>query len=198
MTDVEINSVARLLAVRIGKKLNKKEVSNRLIDLFYAYLSNKEQYKTVNINGHFSLKTKLDDTGDFIILVIDDSVTKIAGAVTLENWPSFSRVRSPFKTPHSMFDPAYAGKGLATLVYTWLLKSGLCLISGEFQTQGANRLWAKLASNWPWFLIKQEASSYSYLGQEVSKGVALSRKSRIVLLGKGWTLDKFKAKAKIK
>ena len=43
--------------------------------------------------------------------------------------------------PHSKYGRMYQRRGLATAVYRWALESGMCLITGARQSEGAHALW---------------------------------------------------------
>lgn len=110
---------------------------------------------------------------------------------------------SAIVTPHARFLPKAQGKGYASSVYTWALSSGMCFISAGEQSTGANMLWLKLGKVWPWFLIREEFLSHGVFSYE-GRGEHLTRKqlneeeTRLVLLGKGWTLEKFASAISLK
>lgn len=104
--------------------------------------------------------------------------------------------RSPIVSPHAKFLPEAQGKGYATSVYTWALNSGMCFISAGEQSRAANMLWLKLGKARQWFLIRQEflsngIFSYEGHGENLTRRELNDEDTRIVLLGKGWTLEKF-------
>ena len=97
--------------------------------------------------------------------------------------------------PHSVLLPEYRGRGLMRRLYQQVLNEGYCFISGERHSYSANRLWQSLAKTNPWFLVKQlNPDTLKFLGQDINPKVAQRKDVRIVLLGKGWSVEKFMRK----
>ncbi|MOA40680.1 hypothetical protein D3C78_1625770 [compost metagenome] len=95
------------------------------------------------------------------------------------------------RAPHSKYAEPYQGMGLATAVYRWGLDAGLCIISGARQSAGAHRLWMRLARDYELGYVGVRRKQLSYLGTSVRPGVLEDLHTRMILLGKGWSLGDY-------
>jgi hypothetical protein len=69
----------------------------------------------------------------------------------------------------------------------------LCLLTGARQSPAAHALWRKLAEDYPLGHVDLRNKTLTYLGSEVSPQVLGELHTRMLLLGRGWTLGKFTA-----
>jgi GNAT superfamily N-acetyltransferase len=102
------------------------------------------------------------------------------------------------RAPHSQYDPAYQRRGLATAVYRWALCSGICLMSGARQSPGANALWQSLANRYEAGFVDLREKVLTYLGPEIDDATLGALHTRMLLLGNGWTLERFKREAQMR
>lgn len=102
------------------------------------------------------------------------------------------------RAPHSQYDPAYQRRGLATAVYRWALGSGICLMSGARQSPGANALWQSLANRHEAGFVDLREKVLTYLGTEIDEATLGALHTRMLLLGNGWTLERFKREAQMR
>lgn len=97
------------------------------------------------------------------------------------------------RAPHSKYAAAYQGRGIATAVYEWGLGSGFCLISGARQSEGAYALWRALGRRHCLGFVAIRDKRMHYLGAEVEPAVREDLHTRMILLGKGWSLRRLRA-----
>jgi len=178
------------------------QVSEKVLELTLELLTEQLREKSLTLKKVKSIDgiivyRRVDPVFDQYILVRDDNVI---GRVELE-----PTQHSFLKTPHSMILAPYRGKGLIYKVYDFLLSSGICMGSGESQSKSANILWSKLAKKYPWFLVNVKGSSdfigfgsIEFIGQSAPKSVLNKTITRIILLGRGWDLEKFRKKTGMK
>lgn len=106
------------------------------------------------------------------------------------------RTRSPkLLTPHATFSEAAQGKGYASSIYTWALSQGLCFLSSGTQSKAANVLWSKLGRTHPWFLVAKKLNqplAFMGDGAGIPRHTLNSYDTRLVMLGKGWSVEKFR------
>ncbi|MNQ93211.1 hypothetical protein D3C85_1086670 [compost metagenome] len=76
-------------------------------------------------------------------------------------------------------------------MYRWGLDAGLCIISGARQSTGAHRLWMGLARDYELGYVDLRRKQLSYLGKAVPAGVLEDLHTRMILLGRGWTLEDY-------
>lgn len=95
------------------------------------------------------------------------------------------------RAPHSSFAEAYQRRGLASTLYRWGLGAGLCLISGARQSPAAHALWHALARNHELGCVRLRDKTLTYLGTSLPPDVLNDLHTRLLLLGKGWTLARF-------
>ncbi|WP_018308662.1 hypothetical protein [Cupriavidus sp. UYPR2.512] len=120
---------------------------------------------------------------------------RLAGYAVFNRLIEVGRRADPWvRAPHTKFAPAYQRRGLARAPYRWALDGGLCLLSGARQSAGANALWQALAADYPMGYVDLRHKTLSWLGQAVDAPVREGLHTRMLLLGRGWTLDAFMAR----
>ncbi|MDM0072877.1 N-acetyltransferase [Variovorax sp. J2P1-59] len=132
--------------------------------------------------------------GEFYVYVEDIRRRQLAGYTVFNRLIEVPRRTDRYvRAPHSKYDPSYQRRGLATAIYRWGLDAGLCLLTGARQSPGAHALWHSLALNYQLGYVDLRDKTLTYLGPEVSAQVLGELPTRMLLLGKGWTLAKFSA-----
>ncbi|QDH83593.1 hypothetical protein [Achromobacter phage Motura] len=102
-------------------------------------------------------------------------------------------------TPHVLIAKTEQGKGLAYSIYAYFLEKGMVFMAGETQSQGASGLWAKLGQKYPQFIVHHAMNGdLTYLGESVDPKVMKKDETRIIMLGKGQTMQKVAKKTKMK
>lgn len=92
------------------------------------------------------------------------------------------------RAPHSKYASPYQRQGLASAIYRSYLDAGHCLITGARQSAGAHALWEALARNYERGYVDLRSKTLCYLGPEVPESVLSDLHTRMVLLGRGWTI----------
>lgn len=127
--------------------------------------------------------------GEYYVYVVDVQRDRVAGYTVFNRLIEVGRRADPYaRAPHSKYALAYQGMGLATAVYRWGLDAGLCIFSGARQSTGAHRLWMGLARHYELGYVDLRHKQLRYLGREVARSVQEDLHTRMVLLGRGWTL----------
>lgn len=127
--------------------------------------------------------------GEYYVYVVDVQRDRVAGYTVFNRLIEVGRRADPYvRAPHSKYAPAYQGMGLATAVYRWGLDAGLCILSGARQSTGAHRLWMGLARHYELGFVDLRNKQLRYLGREVTPAVREDLHTRMILLGRGWTL----------
>lgn len=122
----------------------------------------------------------------------DDRLIVYKGKVVGSYSNSFEDFDEKIVNPHSQLLPEHRGKGVMKRMYQQILNEGYCFISGKRHSTSANMLWAALARSNPWFAVdRSNLSHLVFLGQDISPRTAQREDVRLVLLGKGWTVEKF-------
>lgn len=130
--------------------------------------------------------------GEFYVYVEDVRRQCLAGYTVFNRLIEVDRKADRHvRAPHSSYAEAYQGRGLASAIYRWGLDAGLCLISGARQSPGAHALWRSLAREHELGCVRLQDKTLTYLGREVSPDVMNDLHTRMLLLGKGWTLERF-------
>jgi hypothetical protein len=93
--------------------------------------------------------------------------------------------------PHSKYGRMYQRRGLATAVYRWALGSGMCLITGARQSEGAHALWRALAASHALGYVELKDKALCCLGPEIARERLQDFHTRMVLLGAGWDMERF-------
>jgi len=132
--------------------------------------------------------------GEFYVYVEDVRRQQLAGYTVFNRLIEVHRRADRYmRAPHSKYDPRYQRRGLATAVYRWGLDAGLCLLTGARQSPAAHALWHKLAAHYELGWVDLRDKTLTYLGREISPQVLGELHTRMLLLGRGWTLGKFTA-----
>jgi len=130
--------------------------------------------------------------GEYYVYVVDARRGRLAGYTVFNRLIEVGRRADPYvRAPHSKYAEPYQGMGLATAVYRWGLDAGLCIISGARQSAGAHRLWMRLARDYELGYVGVRRKQLSYLGTSVRPGVLEDLHTRMILLGKGWSLGDY-------
>ena len=130
--------------------------------------------------------------GEYYVYVVDLQRDRVAGYTVFNRLIEVGRRADPYvRAPHSKYAEPYQGMGLATAVYRWGLDAGLCIMSGARQSTGAHRLWMRLARDYELGYVDLRRKRLSYLGRQVPETVLQDLHTRMVLLGRGWTLPDY-------
>lgn len=133
--------------------------------------------------------------GEYYVYVEDVMQRRLAGYTVFNRLIEVGRRADPWvRAPHTKFAPAYQRRGLARALYRWALDGGLCLLSGARQSAGANALWQALAADYPMGYVDLRHKTLTWLGRDVGAQVRDCLHTRMLLLGRGWTLDAFMAR----
>lgn len=97
------------------------------------------------------------------------------------------------RAPHSKYAPAYQGRGIATAVYEWALGQGICLVSGARQSVGAHALWRALGRRHALGYVAIQGKRMHDLGIEPAPALREDLNTRLILLGRGWSLERLRA-----
>lgn len=132
--------------------------------------------------------------GEHYIYVQDMQRACLAGYTVLNRLIELTRRADPvLRAPHSKYAAAYQRRGIATAIYRWWLDSGNCLISGARQSAGAHSLWKSLNQQYGMIYVDLRNKTLRCLGRRVSDEVQSDLHTRLVMLGKGWTVEGLKA-----
>lgn len=132
--------------------------------------------------------------GEFYLYVEDVQARCLAGYTVLNRLVEVDRRTDAFvRAPHSKYAPPYQRRGIATALYRWALGRGLCLLSGARQSPAAHALWRKLAHDHTFSHVALRDKTLHHLGPEVAQEVLDNLSTRMLLLGQGWSLERFAA-----
>jgi hypothetical protein len=95
------------------------------------------------------------------------------------------------RAPHSRYGHAWRRRGIATAVYRWALAGGMNLITGVRQSPGAHALWCKLARSHELGYVALKDKVLVHLGPRVEASVLEDFHTRMLLLGRGWDVQRF-------
>lgn len=130
--------------------------------------------------------------GEFYVYVEDVRRRQLVGYTVFNRLIEVSKRADRYvRAPHSKYDPHYQRRGLATAIYRWGLDAGLCLMTGARQSTGAHALWLSLARRYEMGYVDLRGKTLTYLGREVSPRVLDDLHTRMILLGGGWSVDRF-------
>jgi len=140
-------------------------------------------------DGRFELRWREAD-GELFVYVMDVTARRLAGTTVFNRLVELNRrADRHLRSPHSRYGAAYQRRGLASAVYRWQLDAGQCLISGARQSPGAHALWRSLGQHYAWGYVTIEPDkSLRWLGTSVPEAVQDALHTRLVMLGRGWTL----------
>lgn len=128
--------------------------------------------------------------GEHYVYVQDVVRRRLAGYTVFNRLVELDRRADRYlRGPHSRYASDYQRRGIATAVYEWALNSGLCLISGPRQSEGAHALWMALSQRHPLCFVHLRDKVLSLLGDKVEGAVISDFHTRMLLLGKGWSTD---------
>ena len=129
--------------------------------------------------------------GEHYLYVEDVVRGHLAGYTVFNRLIEVGRRADPhLRAPHSKYAPDYQGRGIATAVYEWGLSQGMCLISGARQSTGAHGLWRALARAHELHHVHVERKTLRHLPSKPANEVDDDLHTRMLLLGKGWTLPR--------
>lgn len=121
---------------------------------------------------------------------VEDTVRRLLAGYTVFNRlvELDRRADRHLRAPHSKFAPPYQRRGLASAIYRRYLDAGHCLITGARQSLGAHALWHALAADYERGYVELRDKALRDLGPQVSETVRDDLHTRMVLLGRGWTM----------
>lgn len=96
------------------------------------------------------------------------------------------------RAPHSRYRAEYQRRGIATAVYDWALGTGICLMTGARQSEGARALWLGLARRYAWGFADLRDKKLTYLGRDVPAETLDRLHTRMFLLGEDWSFARFR------
>lgn len=132
--------------------------------------------------------------GEYYVYVEDIARKRLAGYTVFNRLVEVGRRADHYlRAPHSKYETAYQRRGLATAIYRWGLDAGLCLMTGARQSAGANALWHSLSRHYELGYVDLRCKTLSYLGCEVGSQVHDDLHTRMILLGKGWSVERLSA-----
>ena len=132
--------------------------------------------------------------GEFYLYVEDISREALAGCTVFNRVSDVDRRAARFfRSPHSRYASAYRRRGIASAVYRWALDAGMCLVSGPRQSPGAYGLWQTLAKSHHLSFLQIRDKRLHLLGDQVEPSAFEAFDTRMLLLGAGWTVERFTA-----
>ncbi|ATE58596.1 hypothetical protein [Thauera sinica] len=132
--------------------------------------------------------------GEHYVYVEDAARGRLAGYTVFNRLIEVDRLTDRhMRSPHSRYASAYQGRGIATAVYEWGLDTGFCLLSGARQSTGAHALWQALGRRHPLGYVAIRDKRLHYLGTEVASPLREDLNTRLILRGKGWSLERMHA-----
>jgi hypothetical protein len=134
--------------------------------------------------------------GEHYIYVEDPARRCLAGYTVLNRLIEVNRrADRHLRAPHSKYAPAYQRRGIATAIYRWWLESGQCLISGARQSAGANALWHSLGRRYPLIYVDLRDKTLRCLGRQVDCQTQEDLHTRMILLGREWSVERLEEHA---
>jgi len=110
----------------------------------------------------------------------------------LAGYVAFTRVRvlqGEVFSPHAKFAADHQRLGLATRIYQWMLDGGACLLSGARQSEASHGLWRSLGRSRPLRFARVTPRTLHDLGTEAPDSAFVDLDTRLLLLGRGRTVD---------
>lgn len=130
--------------------------------------------------------------GEHYVYAGDPASGRLAGYTVFNRLIELDRRADPhLRAPHSRYARAWQGRGVATAVYRWALAGGMNLITGARQSAGAHALWRKLARSHELGYVELKDKVLRYLGPALGAADLEDFHARMVLLGRGWDVDRF-------
>jgi hypothetical protein len=131
--------------------------------------------------------------GEFFVYAEDAARERLAGYTVFSRLVELDRQADRLlRAPHSRYAPGYARQGLASAVYGWALNAGMCLLSGPRQSAGAHALWHRLGAGHALGYVRLHERELHYLGECIGAEVLQDFATRMVLLGSGWSGERFR------
>ena len=129
--------------------------------------------------------------GEHYVYIEDPARRCLAGYVVFNRLIEVNRrADSHLRAPHAKLAPAYQRRGIATTIYRWWLDRGNTLITGARQSAGAQALWLSLGKHYELLYVELRANQLRCLGLQVDSRVRQDLHTRIVMLGRGWDVDR--------
>ena len=129
--------------------------------------------------------------GEHYVYVEDKVRGRLAGCVVFNRLVELDRrADAHLRAPHARIAPAYQRRGIATAIYRWWLDRGNSLITGARQSPGAHALWRALGRRYELFYVDLRDKRLRWLGEAVDRPTEHALQTRMVMLGKGWDLDR--------
>jgi hypothetical protein len=146
---------------------------------------------TISVNfPEFAFRYREAD-GEHYVYVEDLARRRLAGYTVFNRLIEVGRRADPYlRAPHSKYAAPYQRRGISTAVYEWALGRGFCLISGARQSPGAHALWQSLARRHELGYLEVRDKKLRYLGQEVDEVVRGDLYTRMIMLGKDWSIER--------
>ena len=130
--------------------------------------------------------------GEFYVYAEDFSRKALAGCTVFNRVLEVDRRTGRYvRSPHSRYAYEYRKRGVASAVYRWALQAGMCLVSGPRQSPGAYRLWMALARSHELTFVQTDDQRLRIMGPTVNGPAFEAFGTRMLLLGAGWTLQRF-------
>ena len=130
--------------------------------------------------------------GELYVYVEDIARHRLAGYTVFNRLVELGRrADSHLRGPHSRYSRDYQRRGIATAVYRWALDRGMCLITGARQSAGAHALWRSLSTQYEPGYVELRDRKLRYLGRRITPALLDDLHTRMLLLGRRWTLERF-------
>jgi hypothetical protein len=143
----------------------------------------------------FALRHREAD-GEHYVYAEDLATGRLAGYTVFNRLVELDRRADPhLRAPHSRYSRHYQRRGIATAVYRWALQRGMCLITGARQSDAAHHLWQALSAHYELGYVSLESRKLSYLGSRIDPALLADFRTRMVLLGRDWTLERLASEA---
>lgn len=124
--------------------------------------------------------------GEFYVYAEDAERSVLAGVTVFNRVPEVDIPAGRFvRSPHSRYAREYRSKGVASAVYQWALRAGMCLVSGPRQSEGAFRLWASLARSHELAYVQIKGQRLLFMDPVLAPHSIDKFESRMLLLGVG-------------
>ena len=144
---------------------------------------------------HLRLRLREAD-GEYYVYVEDTRRQRLAGCTVFNRLIELGRrLDRHMRAPHSKYAADYQRRGLASGLYRWALDGGQCLLSGARQSPGAHALWQALGRHYELGYVDLRDKRLRWLGRHVSEAVRDDLHTRMLLLGRGWSVDRVESLA---
>lgn len=130
--------------------------------------------------------------GEHYVYVEDCANQCLAGYTVFNRLIELNRQQDRhLRATHSRYASKYQRRGIASAIYRWWLDGERCLISGARQSLGANALWHALSRDYDLVYVRLRDKTLSHLGTDICTQVREDLHTRMILLGRQWTLQNF-------